>query len=220
MTPSDITGLVEARFPILMYQGYRLTEQPQLDTENNVILWPKELKLALNTYSSKAGIKKIFQIKGEDIDPLTSTVEKPFGYYALANCKTSDGVFIDVLEGYKNSGVGFTLNRLSIDDIEVVKLIPLEGLENVLYPLELSYFVDLKACIADDKDLPNECDINLICDLLEAYVGVVNSQYNSATESLDMAVPLKTLDNYEQQRREVEEKIKELRVLPGNIHTW
>ncbi len=44
MTPQEIVDIVESRFPLLLYQGYRQGETVPLDGDSLPILWPKELK--------------------------------------------------------------------------------------------------------------------------------------------------------------------------------
>ncbi|MCP4752652.1 MAG: hypothetical protein GY866_17335 [Proteobacteria bacterium] len=210
MTPKEIVESVEARFPLALYQGYRLGTDPDVDGDGDPVLWPKELKAVLTAYGKKAAIRKILYVAAEDVDAITQAMDKPADYLALEMCQDQNGVYIRTNDTTRVDGP---------DTIRTLKFVHIFGNDSIIYPIRLTYFVKLSACIADDDELPESCDTDLMMDYLEALVGIINSQYQDATVSLDMEMRQKDRAEYIEQRRECEERIASIRALPSAVAT-
>ncbi len=204
MTPQDIVDIVEARFPILLYQGYRLSETVPTDGNGDPILWPKELIAALVAYSLKAGIQETLYVKQADIDEVDYTIVMPTDFISLDKVQESDGTSVNILEGAR----GITNSTL-----KVLTLIPQVDLNEYSYPITLRYFMNL-GIFDRDSVLPEECDVNLLIDYLESIVGIANSQMCAAMENLDLDLQQRKLAEYVQQKKDCEAYFATIRCFP------
>ena len=210
MTLQEIKDLVAAKFPVLMYEGYRPDVTPAEDGEGNVILWPNELKAVLTAYGNKAGIRKTMHVELEDIDSTEFTIDQPTDYRALETCQDDLGVYIRTKESTRFENP---------DTIKTIKLYPRAGWDYVNYPIRFSYFVKLSA-VPLDEDLPAQCDTDLLIEYLEAMVGEIDAKYNAAMEMNDtFEMKQKEYTDYVQQRERCEERISKLTILPSAIAT-
>lgn len=212
MTPKEIVETVEGRLPVLLYQGYRLDVDPlPTDGDGDVILWPKELKMVFSTYARKAGIKKMVYIEGEDLDPVEYTIDIPSDFRALDITADNNGSYIRTKQGTRIDGA---------ETIKTIKFLPLTEWEDMVYPIRMSYFIDLASYAnTRDQELPPECDFDLMCDYLEALVGVSNANLCNATQAVDMDVQQKEMQDYIQQKTFCEERFANLRSIPSVVCT-
>ena len=218
MTPQEIVDMVESRFPVMMYDGYRENEPviynsggtEPADESDFPLLWPKELKAVLLVYSRKAAIKTTVYVEAEEIDSVTQTIDLPTDFMSLDMCADVDGSFIRTQRGSRFEDP---------DTIKTLKLIPIVPLDELLYPIRLSYFINLDS-YSRDQDLPDEIDVDLIMDYFEALVGVPNTQLCKAVGSVDIDIQQKEIPEYEQQKRECEEKFANIRSLPSATATF
>jgi hypothetical protein len=207
MKISEIVERVESLFPILMYQGYKIGVDPPVDGEGNVVLWPNELKLVLGLYARKAGLKKNYFIdSGDQIDSLTSAVDLPSDFLALDACGDNTSKHIRAMEQERVDGE---------DTIKTIKFLPNDGIENIVFPIKISYFVDLISYIESDNDLPTSIDIDLICDFLQAYVGPPNIRLIEVTESAEVELNQGDIQEYKDLKVTCEERLKDIKSLPS-----
>ncbi|MCG8338186.1 MAG: hypothetical protein MJE63_27085 [Proteobacteria bacterium] len=204
MTPQDIVDIVEARFPILLYQGYRLNETVPVDGGGLPILWPKELDAALAAYSTKAGVRETMYVQQADIDPVEHTLVLPVDFLRIENIKAANDGLVKYREGTQ------TIDQTTI---RILTLLPDVDLNEYVYPLSLEYYMNL-AVLNRDEVLPEECDVNLVIDYLEAIVGIANGQMCKAMESLDLELQQRTLADYLQQKKDCEASLGGIRIFP------